>query len=325
MTSIRTALLGLALALGLAAQASAAEEADGPVLVMATGDVTGSYFPAGVALCRVANEGRRGHGLRCSAVPSAGSLANLAALRDGAADLAIAQADAAATARAGTGDFAAAGPFPGLRSVAALYPEPLTLVARPDAGVAELADLAGKRVGVGPQGSGQRALIDALTAALGWRAGAFDARELGPAAAAAALCEGAIDAFFFAVGHPALAIREAVEGCGATIVPLEGPAVDAIVAGDPTLFATTIPAGAYRGVESDVPTFGVGAVLLAREDTPAGQIEAVAGAILDNLAALAGFEPTLAALDPAEMPRRGLPAPLHPGAEAAFRARGLLD
>ena len=50
----------------------------------------------------------------------------------------------------------------------ALYPEPLTIVARADAGVAGVEDLAGKRVALGEPGSGTRAIADALVAALGW-------------------------------------------------------------------------------------------------------------------------------------------------------------
>lgn len=323
MTFLRNAVLALALVAG--APVSAADEGAGAVLVMATGDATGAYFPVGVALCRVVNERRRLHGLRCSATPTAGSIANLTALRAGEVELAIAQSDAGAAAVAGTGGFAGAGAFTGLRAIAALYPEPLTLVAGAGSGIEGIADLAGKRVGVGPEGSGQRALVDALRVQLGWREGAFEAVPLGTAAAVSELCQGRLDAVFLAVGHPALAVREATDGCGATLAPLDGPEVDAVVAADPTLVAATIPAGLYRGVDADVPTFGVGAVLLTRADVPDAEIETVTGALLDNLAALAGFEPTLAALDPAEMPRRGLVAPLHPGAAAAYRARGLLE
>ncbi len=178
---------------------------------------------------------------------------------------------------------------------------------------------------MGPEGGGQRALIDALLARLGWREGAFEAQALATSAAVSALCQGQIDAFFVTLGHPALAVREAVDGCGATLVPLAGPEVDAVVAADPALFTTAIPGGLYRGVDADVPSFGVGAALLTRADVPEAEVETVTGAILDNLPALAGFEPTLAGLDPVEMPRRGLVAPLHPGAAAAYRARGLID
>jgi TRAP transporter TAXI family solute receptor len=226
----------------------------------------------------------------------------------------------------GAGAFAEAGPFEGLRAAAALYPEPLTLVVGADSGVASLPDLLGKRVSLGSPGSGQRGLIAALMNRLGWRDSAFaEVLELEPGAAVAALCGGRIDAFCFAVGHPALAVREATAGCGAGIAPVTGSAVDALVAANPFYAAAEIPGGVYAGVDAPVPTFGVGATLVTRDNVAEGDVATVIGAILDNLGPLAGFDATLAALDPAAMPRRGLTAPLHPGATAAYAARDLIE
>jgi hypothetical protein len=322
---VRRGVLAVALVAAALAGGPAGAQDDTRVVALATGDVTGAYFPVGVALCRVVNERRREHGLRCAATPSAGSLANLEALRAGEVELALVQSDAQAAAWRGTGTFASDGPDAALRAVMALHPEPLTLVARADAGIAALADLPGKRVSVGPAGAGQRLLVDALLAELGWRPGAFaETLELDPGAAANALCEGRLDAFFFAVGHPALAIREAAS-CGARLVELAGPEVDALVAADPFHRPAVIPAGTYVGQDAPVRTFGVGATLVAAAAAPEGVVETVAGAILDNLGPLAGFDPRLAALERDRLASDGLTAPLHPGAEAAFRARGLLD
>ena len=97
----------------------------------------GSTIPVGVALCRLVNQHRRETGLRCAARPSEGSVGNVTALRDG-------------TLRprhrpvrhpgGGAGRQRRLRRRPGrstaLRSVASLYPEPLTVVARADAGIA---------------------------------------------------------------------------------------------------------------------------------------------------------------------------------------------
>jgi len=328
MITGRRGFLGLALTATLvgALAGSVAASETRRVLPLATGDVTGAYFPAGIALCRVVNEGRREHGLRCAAVPSQASVENIGLLRTGEADLAIVQSDVQDAALRGAGAFGDTGPYPELRAVMGLYPEPLTLVVRAEAGIATLADLPGKRVSLGAPGSGQRAQIDALMARLGWRASAFrEALELEPAAAVNALCEDRIDAFFYVVGQPALAIQEATSSCGATLVDVAGPEVDALVAANPFYAAEEIPAGLYAGVDRPVQSFGVLATLVTRADASDADIEIVAGAILDDLPALAGFDPTLAGLDPAVMASRGLTAPLHPGAEAAFRARGFLE
>lgn len=327
MTTRRRRFFAAALGLVLAVHAPGLGASESQrVLPMATGDLTGAYFPAGVALCRVVNEGRRDHGLRCAATPTQASVDNIGRLRRGEVDLAIVQSDVQDSAWRGVGAFAEAGPFAELRAMMALFPEPLTLVVRGDSGIAGLGDLPGKRISVGAPASGQRALIDALIEGLGWRDTAFGEKlELEPAAAVNAVCEGRIDGFFFAVGQPALAIQEATSSCGATLVDIAGPEVDALVAANPFYFATEIAAGLYAGVDRPVPSFGVGATLVTRADLADAEIETVTTAILDNLGDLAGFDPTLAGLDAAEMPRQGLTAPLHPGAAAAFRARGLAE
>src|SRR5690554_4666570 len=160
------ALAALALTSAAAPDRLAAQEAQ--LVRMGTASLAGTYFPVGVALCRLVNEDRREHGIRCAAQPSEGSVANIRALRAGEIDLAIVQSDIQAAALAGSGPFAEDGPFPELRAVLSLYPEALTFVARADAGIAGINDLPGHRVSYGPEGSGQRATLDALAAAQGW-------------------------------------------------------------------------------------------------------------------------------------------------------------
>lgn len=310
-----------------AADPAAAAAAPEPELLwLGTGNVAGAYFPVGVALCRIVNQHRRETGLRCAARPSEGSVGNITALRDGDYDLAMVQSDTQKAAFDGQGVFAPAGPFTGLRSVASLYPEPLTIVARADAGIATLADLAGKRVAWGEAGSGTRVVADALIAAEGWTGASFGAvSELAPDRLAEALCDGEIDAFAYAVGHPALVVQEATTACAAVLVDVAGPAVDALVASDPAYATATIPAGLYRGTPRAVSTFGVTATLVTRDDVPDARISTVVGAVFDDIEMLRGLDPVLVDLDPRQMATAGLSAPLHPAAEAYYRERGWID
>jgi TRAP transporter TAXI family solute receptor len=208
----------------------------------------------------------------------------------------------------------------------ALHPEPLTLVARADASVARVEDLAGKRVWLGDEGSGTRTLAGDLMAALGWTAESF--APVPPVAAdrlADALCRGEIDAFLFAIGHPALAIQEATTGCDARLVPIEGPAIDELVAARPELVEATIPGGLYRGNPRPVASFGVGATVVTLADQPDERINGMVGQVFADFDMLRGLEPVLTALEPQAMASDGLAAPLHPGAEAYYRERGWLE
>jgi TRAP transporter TAXI family solute receptor len=227
--NLRRLVAGMVLA--LAASAAIAQE-DARLVSMGTGNVAAVYYPVGVALCRLVNEHRRERGLRCSARTSEGSVANIAALRDKSVDLAIVQSDIQSAALKGSGGFADAGPFEDLRAIMSLYPEPLTIVAAADAGIASFEDLEGKRVSVGPPGSGQRLLMDLTGEAMGWTAESFAGTpELESTDVAAALCAGDIDAFVLVVGHPALVVQEASRACDTMLIAADNAAVGALVEG----------------------------------------------------------------------------------------------
>lgn len=293
---------------------------------MGTGNVAGVYFPVGIALCRLVNQHRHDTGLRCAAEISDGSVANIDALRAGRNDLGIVQSDTQETALRGTEGFAPVGPFSDLRAVMSLFPEPLVIVARPDAGVKSLDDLKGKRVSIGNPGSGQRVLMDVLMAKLGWTLETFGAvSEIPPETLATALCSGQIDAFVFAIGQPALVIQEATNQCGAVLSGATGPEVDALVAGDPAYFATTVPGGLYAGNPTDIKTFGTEATLVTRANVPDDVIYQIVKSIFDDFDTLTNLNPVLSGLDPKLMVHQSLTAPLHPGAERYYREKGWLN
>ena len=56
-----------------------------------TGAITGVYYPAGGAICRLLNRGRKGHGIRCSVESTGGSVSNLNAIRNSVIDFGIVQ------------------------------------------------------------------------------------------------------------------------------------------------------------------------------------------------------------------------------------------
>ena len=97
-----------------------------------------------------------------------GSVFNLAALRRGEMDMAIVQSDWQYHAYKGTARFRDEGPFKDLRSVFGLHGEPFTVVARADAGIGTFQDLKGKRVNIGPEGSGGRIMLDTVLKAFSW-------------------------------------------------------------------------------------------------------------------------------------------------------------
>ena len=82
---------------------------DEQYIAVGTGGVTGVYYPAGGAICRLVNRGRNDHGFRCSTESTAGGIYNLNALREGDIDLGIAQSDSVYKAVRGIDEFESSG------------------------------------------------------------------------------------------------------------------------------------------------------------------------------------------------------------------------
>ncbi len=315
-------LAGAIAALTLTAGAAMAQQT---FIAIGTGGVTGVYYPTGGAICRLVNRGRADHGIRCGVESTGGSVFNINAIRNGELEFGVAQSDWQFHAFNGTSRFEEQGAFEDLRAVFSVHPEPFTVVARADAGIANFEDLKGKRVNVGNPGSGQRGTMEVVMEALGWTMGDFAlASELQAAEQSQALCDNNIDAMIYTVGHPSGSIQEATTACDSVLVNVTGEAIDKLVAERPYYRTATIPGGMYRGNDSDTMTFGVGATFVTSATVPDEVVYQVVKAVFEDLDQFRGLHPAFANLDPAEMANDGLSAPLHAGAEKYFREAGLL-
>ncbi|MCH8465710.1 MAG: TAXI family TRAP transporter solute-binding subunit [Roseinatronobacter sp.] len=291
-----------------------------------TGAVTGVYYPAGGAICRLVNRDRAEHGIRCGVESTGGSIFNINAIRSGELEFGVAQSDWQYHAFNGTSQFEETGAFEDLRAVFSLHPEPFTVVARADAGITSFDDLAGKRVNIGNPGSGQRGTMDVVMEAMGWTLDTFaQATELPPAEQSLALCDNNVDAIIYTVGHPSGAIQEATTACDTVLVNVDNDAIRALVEERPYYRMATIPGGMYRGSAEDVTTFGVGATFVSSAAVSEEVVYQVTRAIFENLDQFTALHPALGNLDPAEMASDGLSAPLHDGAARFFSEAGLTD
>jgi TRAP transporter TAXI family solute receptor len=217
-------LLALPAAIALSLAASAPAVAQQKFVTIGTGGVTGVYYAAGGALCRLVNKDRAKHGIRCSVESTGGSVFNVNTIKAGELDLGFAQSDVQYNAAKGLGNFKDAGAYGDLRAVFSVHPEPFTVVARKEANIRTFADFKGKRFNVGNPGSGTRASMEELLAAMGWTMGDFAlASELKADEHGPALCDGKIDGFFYGVGHPSANIQDPTTSCGAKLVSIDRP------------------------------------------------------------------------------------------------------
>lgn len=317
---IGIATAGVMLAGGLAQAAGHTQ-----FISIGTGGVTGVYYPTGGAICRLVNRERKEHGIRCAVESTGGSVYNINTIKAGELEFGVAQSDWQHHAYYGTSKFAD-NPFPEVRAMFSVHPEPFTLLVRGDSGITSFEGLKGKRVNVGNPGSGQRATMEVVMAAYG-----MDLDDLGLATEykgsemAKQICDDNIDAMIYTIGHPAAAIKEATTTCDVKLISVTGAPIDKLVADNPFYRVATIPGGMYAGTDGDTTTFGVGATFVTSANVPDDVAYVVAKAVLSNIDDFRGLHPAFANLKAEEMIKDGLSAPLHPGAVKAYKELGLMD
>ncbi len=317
-TAVSTAL-GAVMAAGLALPSAAAEQ---QFVSIGTGGVTGVYYPTGGAICRLVNKNRKEHGIRCSAESTGGSIYNINTIKAGELEFGVAQSDWQYHAYNGTSKFADAGKFEKLRAVFSVHAEPVTVIARDDAGVNNITDVKGKRMNIGNPGSGTRGTWEVLEGALGWeRSDLALAAEMKSAETGAAVCDGKIDAYFWLVGHPSALTQESLASCAAHLVDVTGPAIDKLITDNSYYRKATIPAGMYNN-DKDITTFGVGATFVTSADVPEEVVYVVVKAVFENIDQFKKLHPAFANLKPGEMIKDGLSAPLHAGAVKYYKEQG---
>lgn len=317
ISSVSLAVATLAMGMPLAAQAQQ------KFMTIGTGGVTGVYYAAGGSICRLVNKDRAKHGFRCTVESTGGSVANINTIKAGDLDFGVAQSDWNYNAYKGEAVFKKDGAFSDLRSVFSLHPEPFTVLARADANIKNFSDLKGKRVNIGNPGSGTRASMDELLNAMGWKVSDFGlAAELKADEHGAALCDNKIDAFFYGVGHPSANIQDPVTTCGAKLVNITGPAVDKLVAANSYYAKATIPGGLYKGNDAATQTYGVLATFVTSAKASDDMVYTLVKAVFENFDDFKKLHPAFAHLNPENMVKDGLSAPLHNGAAKYYKEKG---
>ncbi|MES9822857.1 MAG: TAXI family TRAP transporter solute-binding subunit [Candidatus Thiodiazotropha endolucinida] len=289
-----------------------------------TGGLTGVYYPTGGAICRLLNKGRKSHGIRCSVESTGGSIFNLNTIASGELDFGVAQSDWQYHAYNGSSKFSQQGPNKSLRAVFSIHSEPFTVMARNDSHIRVFTDLKGKRVNIGNPGSGQRGTMEVLMNEYNWNKGDFKlASELKATEQARALCDNKIDAMIYTVGHPNASIKEAATACDTHLVPVSGEVVNALITTKPYYASAVIPAGMYRGSDSETATFGVKATLVTSETVDEAVVYQLVKAVFENLAVFRNLHPAFSHLQAEEM-LKGNSAPFHAGALRYYKEKGLL-
>ncbi len=311
-----------------AQQESTTQTAQAPAktqyVTIGTGGITGVYYPTGGAIAKIVNQKRDVYNIRCTVESTGGSVFNVNAVMAGDLEFGVVQSDRQYQAMKGMAEWESKGPQADLRAVFSIHPESVTLVAAEDSNIMDIRDLKGKRVNIGNPGSGQRQnSIDALEAAgLNYETD-LNAEGVKAAEAPGLLQDGRIDAFFYTVGHPSGAIKEATAGARKVrFVPITG--VDSLMTKFPYYAKSFVPVDLYPGTanDSDVETFGVKATFVTSAKVPDNVVYAITKEVFENFEDFKKLHPAYAVLTKEGM-LEGLSAPIHPGAMKYYKEAGL--
>lgn len=282
-------------------------------LNIATGGTAGTYFPLGGALSEIWNKNIPG--VNSTAQSTGASVANINLMKENKADIIFVQNDIVYYAANGVELFE--DKYEDIRGLATLYPETVQLVTLANKGINSIADLKGKRVAVGAAGSGAEANARQILNAAGITYDDLTAQYLSFAEAANNLKDGNIDAAFLTAGFPTAAVTDIAAQHDLKLISLDEELVKKLTTDYPYYTEIVIPAGTYKGVDEDINTVAVQAMLAVRSDMDEELAYNLIKTMYDNLDRIKAAHSVGEIIKP-ETGTEGMPVDLHPGAQKYF-------
>jgi len=290
-------------------------------LQMGTGSTGGTYFALGQEMANVMNAHVVSEGFNVSAVASGASVENLANIARGDFQLGLTVHVPALDAYKGEGDFEGVA-VDNFGFMGHVYPEVMQVVTTKNTGITSIADLKGKKVTIGPAGSGTQAAAKLILEAYGISDGDYQSYEEGFGDAAGKLQDGQIDASFGLLGLPASSVEELATQREVVILPIEGDALKYIEENSPYK-SLEIPGDAYKFLDGPVNTITAYAILVGSLNQISEELgyEIVKG-LYENASDITHASGSHMTIENIMNGSEGLP--MHPGAEKYFKEIGAL-
>lgn len=288
-------------------------------LILATGGTAGTYYPYGGAIAQIWNS--KIANMNVTAQATGASIENLRLVQKKEAELAMVQSDIADYAYNGKESFKEK--LTNFAGIANLYPEFIQVVARADSGINSIADLKGKKVGVGAPGSGAEANFRQLIGAYDMDYKMMSPQYLSFSESAEQFKDKRVDAFIVTAGIPNSAIMEISSQHNITIISLPDEVITKLVKQYPFLTPAVIPANTYKGVTKDVKTVAVNAILVVNPQVKEDVVYNLTKALIENQPELAKAHAKGKELNTQNI-ATGMSIPLHPGAIKYYKEKGIV-
>ena len=211
-----------------------------------------------------------------------------------------------------------------VHAISYMFGAPAHLIVLDDAGITDVAQLAGKKVAVGPAGSGAAASAQRFFESLGmWDK--ISPQFIGYSQGASALGDRQIEALWVFAGFPNASVIQAASTNKVRLLQVYEAAQKGTLAQDhPYYSKVTIPAGTYPGVDYDVHTVEDGALWVAgrhvKEDDLYKYISSVYSD--EGLSFMRSVAKAAEAMT-VENALSGIVTPVHKGAQKFWTEKGL--
>lgn len=293
----------------LAVPPAAAQQPDWPrAITIATGSPGGSYYAYGEGLARILT---RELGIRVAALPTDGPSENIGLIEDGRAQIAFVTMGVAQQAWNATGAWEGQETQRSGRAAFPMYDTPFHFIVLSDSTLETFADLAGKRVGVGPEGGTSATYTPKLLQALDMEAAALSTGTWDELTGQ--LRQGALDGLAVAAGVPFPAVSDLEASKAIRYVPLAPDQILAARLAVPELNGSVIPAGTYPSLMYGYETIGLYNFAIVQANLPVSLVYDIVRAVFDNHEEMMAVHPAAASTVPGNFSRNTF-LPYHAGA-----------
>ena len=284
-----------------------------------TGGTSGVYYPLGVAIAKI--YGEKISGAKTQVQATKASVENLNLIEQGRGELAFTLGDSLKAAWEGDEEAGFKSKLDKLRTLGAIYPNYIQIVATAESGIKTLADLKGKSLSVGAPKSGTELNSRAILAAAGMTYKDMGKIEYLPFAESVDLMKNRqLNATLQSAGLGVASLKDLSTSTEITVVAVPKAIVDKI---GPPFVSVNIPANTYAGQDKDVPTAAVVNYLVTSAAVSGELVYQMTRLVFESLPELANAH---AAGKEIRLDRAasGSPVPLHPGAIRYYKEKGLL-
>lgn len=288
-------------------------------LVLATGGTAGTYYPFGGAMAKIWNSKIKD--MNVTAQTSGASAENVRLVNKKEVELALVQSDTLDFAFNAKENFKE--PLKAMNAVAVLYPEIIQVVVGAASPIKSIADLKGKKVGVGAPGSGTEANFRQLLDAYGMKKEDVNPQFLSFSESAEAYKDKHIDAFIVTAGIPNAGIMDVATQNEIRILNIPADITAKLTKKYPFLAAVKVPANTYKGQTAEVSTVAVNAVLICGSSLSEKMVYNLTKALFENQAELASAHAKGKELN-IKTAVKGVSIPYHPGAVKYYKEKGLI-